>query len=182
MNLHPDPLYQPIPVKAVIPRSLGTRSQRINPWIGADRPAATICKTSAGYELREAEIKPTQQMYRVLTGKERKRHFGLVKADPEKPCPTITKSTGGSTTGLVHPRELRRLTISAIKALASYPDGFRIMGSYSDRWARIGNSVPPLFMRAIARHIRKKLLTAAGSIIALWDSEESCPPLHMQHR
>jgi hypothetical protein len=23
MNLHPDPLYQPIPVKAVIPKSLG---------------------------------------------------------------------------------------------------------------------------------------------------------------
>ena len=59
MNLHPTPLYQPIPVKAVIPRSLGTRSQRINPWIPADQPAATICKTEAGYELKEGEIKPT---------------------------------------------------------------------------------------------------------------------------
>jgi hypothetical protein len=49
MNLHPLPLYQPIPVKAVIPRSLGTRSQRINPWIPADEPAATICKTDVGY-------------------------------------------------------------------------------------------------------------------------------------
>ena len=181
MNLHPDPLYQPIPVKAVIPKSLVTRSQRINPWIPADEPAATICKTSAGYELREAEIRPTQQMYRVLTGKERKKHFGLVRLNPEKPSPTILQGTGGTTTGLIHPYEIRRLTIPEIKALASYPDGFRIMGSYRDRWARIGNSVPPLFMRAIARHIREKLLTAAGSIIALWDSEETCPPLHMQY-
>ncbi len=65
MCLHPDPQFQPIPVKAVIPRSLGTRSQRINPWIPADQPAATICKTEAGYELKEAEIRPTWQMARV---------------------------------------------------------------------------------------------------------------------
>jgi hypothetical protein len=68
MTLHPDPEYQPIPVKAVIPRSLGTRSQRVNPWIPADEPAATICKTEAGYQLKEGEIRPTWQMYRVLTG------------------------------------------------------------------------------------------------------------------
>jgi hypothetical protein len=46
MTLHPNPEYQPIPVKAVIPRSLGTRSQRINPWIPADEPAATKDRTN----------------------------------------------------------------------------------------------------------------------------------------
>jgi hypothetical protein len=61
MSLHPGPLYQPIPVKVVIPRSLGTRSQRISPWIPADEPAATIRKTEASYELKEGEIKPTWQ-------------------------------------------------------------------------------------------------------------------------
>ena len=163
MNLHPDPLYRPIPVKTVIPRSLGTRSQPINPWIPSNEPAATICKTSAGYELKEGEIKPTWQMYRVLTGQESKKHFGLIKVDPEKPCPTITKSTGGTTTGLIHPYEIRRLSIEEIKALASFPSAFRMEGSYNERWARIGNSVPPLFMRAIAEHIRRKLLTANES-------------------
>ncbi len=63
MNLHPKPLFRPIPVKAVIPYSLGTRSQRINPWISADEPAATICKTDAGYRLKEGEIKPTWQIF-----------------------------------------------------------------------------------------------------------------------
>lgn len=53
MTLHPDPEYQPIPVRAIIPQSLGTRSQRINPWIPSEEPAATICKTDAGYELIE---------------------------------------------------------------------------------------------------------------------------------
>jgi site-specific DNA-cytosine methylase len=153
LNLHPSPLYQPIPVKAVIPRSLGTRSQQINPWIPADEPAATICKTDAGYQLKEAEIKPTWQMYRVLTGQEKKRHFGLIRLNPDRPSPTILGDTGCTTAGLVHPYEIRKLTIAEIKALASYPDEFQFVGSYRDRWARVGNSVPPLFMKAIAEHI-----------------------------
>jgi site-specific DNA-cytosine methylase len=159
VNLHPDPLYHPIPVKNVIPGSLGTRSQRINPWIPAEEPAATICKTESGYELKEAEIKPTWQMARVLTGQERKKHFGLIRLDPERPSPTILRGTGGTTTGLVHPYQVRRLTISEIKALASFPNQFQMQGSYNERWARIGNSVPPLFMMAIAKTIRCNLLT-----------------------
>jgi site-specific DNA-cytosine methylase len=153
MILHPDPLFEPIPVKAVIPRSLGTRSQRINPWIPADQPAATICKTEAGYELKEAEIRPTWQMARVLTGQEKKKHFGLPRLNPEKPSPTILSGTGGTTTGLIHPCEIRKLTIAEIKALASYPEEFRFTGSYRERWARNGNSVPPLLMKAIAESI-----------------------------
>jgi len=98
MNLHPDPLYQPFPVKAVIPKSLGTRSQRINPWVPADKPAATICKTEAGYQPQEAEIKPTWQMYRALTGRERKKHFGLIRLNPNKSSPTILRGTGGTRT------------------------------------------------------------------------------------
>ena len=158
MNLHPDPLYQPIPVKAVIPKSLGTRSQRINPWIPADKPAATICKTEAGYQLKEAEIRTTWQMYRVLTGRERKKHFGLIRLDPDRPSPTILRGTGGTTTGLIHPWDIRRLTIAEIMALASFPEQFQIQGSYREKWARIGNSVPPLFMRAIAFHIRSEVM------------------------
>ena len=159
MTLHPGPEYRPIPVKAVIPGSLGTRSQRINPWIPSEEPAATVCGTSAGYELKEARINPTCQSYRVLTGQERKRHFGLIRVDPEKPCPTIQKSTPqSSTTGLVHPFEIRHLTISEIKLMSSFPAGFRIEGKFVDKWARVGNSVPPLFMRAIALHVRGSVL------------------------
>jgi site-specific DNA-cytosine methylase len=158
VNLHPDPERRPIPVKAVIPESLGTRSQRINPWIPSDKPAATVCMTDAGYQLKEAEIRPTQQIYRVLTGQERKKHFGLIRLDPEKPSPTIMKELGGSTTGLIHYQEIRRLTIDEIKAIASFPEAFVLRGSYRKKWARIGNSVPPLFMRAIALHIRGCIL------------------------
>lgn len=165
MILHPEPQNEPIPVKAIIPLSLGTRSQRINPWIPSDKPAATVCRNDAGYELKElkeAEIKPTCQSYRVLTGQERKKHFGLIRVNPDKPCPTIQKSSPeSSTTGLIHPTEVRHLTIGEIKALSSFPEAFRLEGRFVDKWARIGNSVPPLFMRAISRHVSETILEKA---------------------
>jgi site-specific DNA-cytosine methylase len=163
VNFHPEPQTQPTPVKAVIPLSLGTRSQRINPWIPADRPAATICKNDAGYELKEAQLKPSMQSYRVLTGQERGKHFGLIRVDPEKPCPTIQKSQPeSSTTGLIHPCEVRHLTISEVKLMSLFPAGFRIEGRFTEKWARLGNSVPPLFMRSIANHIRTEILQGTG--------------------
>jgi hypothetical protein len=72
-------------VKALIPCSLEARSQRINPWIPADEPAETIWGSDAGYELEEAMIGENTQAYSVLTGQENKKHFGLIRVDPEKP-------------------------------------------------------------------------------------------------
>jgi DNA (cytosine-5)-methyltransferase 1 len=96
-------------------------------------------------------------MSRVLTGQEKRKHFGLIRLNPEKPSPTILRGTGGTTTGLIHPYHIRRLTIAEIKALASFPEEFKMHGSYRDRWARVGNSVPPLFMMAIAVQISSYL-------------------------
>jgi len=163
---HPQAQSVPIPVKHVIPGCAATRSQRINPWINADRSAATICKMDAGYEvlqitqadLKEAEIRETWQMYRVLTGAEKHKHFGLVRLNPDAPAATITKDAGNTTTGMIHPFEIRKLTIPEIKRLASFPDDFDMTGNFKEKWARIGNSVPPLFMRSIAQHIRREIL------------------------
>jgi DNA (cytosine-5)-methyltransferase 1 len=137
--MHPDPIYHPVASKVVLRRM---------------RPSLE--------ELREAAIRPNWQAYRVLTGKERHKHFGLIRLDPDRPCPTIPKSVGGSTTGLVHPVEIRRIAICEAQALASFPAGFRFVGNYAERWARIGNSVPPLFMRTIARHIREHIPAMHG--------------------
>jgi len=163
---HPKAESRIIASGSVIPGCAAPRSQRINPWIKSDRAAATICKRETGYEilqltdedLREAQIKDTWQMSRVLRGIEAHKHFGLGRLDAAKPSPTIQKDAGNTTTGMVHPYELRKLTIPEVKRLASFPDHFAMNGEYKDRWARIGNSVPPLFMRAIARHVRREVL------------------------
>jgi len=82
-----------------------------------------------------------------------KRSFGLRIPNPNKPASTII--AGDNT---CHPFEMRRLTASELKRLSSFPDQFQLSGHLSNKIQRIGNAVPPLFMAAIAKHIKEKLL------------------------
>jgi DNA (cytosine-5)-methyltransferase 1 len=70
---------------------------------------------------------------------------------------TLPKSVIAET-GIIHPDRERYLSISEAKRIGSFPDQFQLQGKYREQWARIGNSVPPLFMRAIAEHIRAHIL------------------------
>lgn len=141
---HPEAESVPIPIKAVI-KCAGSRSQRINTWIGGDKPAATICKTSAGYTVISTQTPRPLQV-----------RDGLLL---EAVSPTLAK-TPHSIMGKanVHSIEERFLTIDEAKKLASFPDLYSMAGTYNNMWARIGNSVPPLFMRSIANHIRSEIL------------------------
>jgi DNA (cytosine-5)-methyltransferase 1 len=58
----------------------------------------------------------------------------------------------------MHPTEMRRPTIPELKRLGSFPDDYQFVGGFGDAWQRIGNSVPPNFMRAIAEHVRDTVL------------------------
>jgi DNA (cytosine-5)-methyltransferase 1 len=163
---HPKPQGKPMAAKEIIAGCLATRSQRINPWIESKRSPATLCKMEAGYQaliltesdLKEAEIRDTWQMSRVLRGLEKHKHFGLVRLNADKVSPTIVKDCGNTATGMIHPYEIRKLTIPEIKRIASFPDDFKLIGKFKDKWARIGNSVPPLLMFHIAEHIKVNIL------------------------
>lgn len=99
--------------------------------------------------------------------------FSMVKLHLDRPSGTIQKSvTPNGTAQLLHPSEKRIVAISELKRLASYSDDYQMYGSFTDRWARIGNSVPPLFMRAIVRHIRSELLSRCYA-----DATEKTPVL-----
>lgn len=54
--------------------------------------------------------------------------------------------------------EERRFTEEELKAVASYPAAFRFAPGVVQTWKRIGNSVPPLMMFCLARHIRAEVL------------------------
>jgi DNA (cytosine-5)-methyltransferase 1 len=84
------------------------------------------------------------------------KDFGIYKQDPCRPSPTIRKGqTAG--TGNMHWAEPRYLTTAELARVGSFPDLFRFTDP-QNAVNRIGNSVPPLFMRAIARHIRTAIL------------------------
>lgn len=89
----------------------------------------------------------------------KKAGYTLIRLHPRRPSPTITKTCNGSMfSGLLPPSGNRYCTIPEIKRLGSYPDKYNMVGEFGEQWARIGNSVPPLFMRAIAEHIRLTVL------------------------
>ena len=79
---------------------------------------------------------------------------------PHRPAPTLPKTqTGRGFATVAHWSERRALSIGEAKRLHSFPDKMHFVGKYDVQWARIGNSVPPLFMRAIAQHIQREILT-----------------------
>ena len=92
-------------------------------------------------------------------GEQSEKYFSLVCADRDKPAPCIQASHGNRTTASVlHPVERRKFTINEVKAICSFPPDFILCGKYAQQWERLGNSVPPLMMRAIASEIRDKIL------------------------
>lgn len=87
--------------------------------------------------------------------------FSTRRLSQNKPFPTITKSMTGGGSAMVHPNEHRPISIAEAKRGGSFPDEYKFIGGYKNALPRIGNSVPPLFMRAIAMHIRKEILEHA---------------------
>ena len=95
------------------------------------------------------------------------RGFGITNPVQEVnaycyPFPTfgISPSSGNGRAGDVVINGIRQKpTIAHIKRGCSFHDYFKMAGEPATQWARIGNSVPPLFMRSIARHIRETILT-----------------------
>uniref|UniRef100_A0A6M3M0G6 DNA (cytosine-5-)-methyltransferase n=1 Tax=viral metagenome TaxID=1070528 RepID=A0A6M3M0G6_9ZZZZ len=84
-----------------------------------------------------------------LIGGKKGSLFNWTKVHPDKPCPTIaTLAT------LMHWSERRMLSTNELKRLASFPDAYEFPGNTRQQWARIGNSVPPGLMRAVASHVR----------------------------
>lgn len=95
--------------------------------------------------------------------------FSHRKIHPDRPSPTIVKTVGvdrqgRANNGMYHWRWPRLMTIPEIKRLGSFPDDYQFaptgdpIHDFLNAWAGIGNSVPPLMTRAIARHIRETVL------------------------
>ena len=62
--------------------------------------------------------------------------------------------------GAMHWAECRRFSLPELKRFSSFPDAFAFAGEFTEGIRQIGNCVPPLFMRAVALHIRTRILTA----------------------
>ncbi len=85
--------------------------------------------------------------------------FNAVKFDPRKPARTVRRNDGNlGMHGAMHWSERRRFSLPEFKRFGSFPDDFTFAGAFEEGIRQIGNCVPPLFMMAIAHHIRTQIL------------------------
>lgn len=84
--------------------------------------------------------------------------FNKVRLRADRPAPTILQDRSAV---LIHPRYNRLLGSRELTRLGSFPDEYDWGTSTCSKiQQRVGNSVPPLFMRAIATHVRHLLDSA----------------------
>lgn len=87
-----------------------------------------------------------------MTGKE-------INQDHPMPCITADGLSAGHAPKVVRSEtEKRKFTIAELKRICAFPDDFILKGTYSQQWERLGNSVPPVMMAAIAREIKQGIL------------------------
>jgi len=79
--------------------------------------------------------------------------FQSVRLDPDKPSATQIRVHLNW-----HYAVARQLTATEAGLIGGFPESYYWVGNKSDYKHRIGNSVPPLMMRSIARYIRTDIL------------------------
>lgn len=80
------------------------------------------------------------------------------KLEPDRPCKTITAHMKLDCNMYIHPSQARGLTPREAARVQSYPDDYHFRGAYTKTYMQIGNSVPPMLSRAIAKILKKYLL------------------------
>lgn len=71
----------------------------------------------------------------------------------DAPSPTILGMPDHSSTALMHPEELRCLSVLECAAAQSFPQEVRFAGRPRSQYQQVGNAVPPLLGAALGRHL-----------------------------
>jgi len=132
-------------VTAVAMQSGGVPSR----WHSADEPAPSIL----------SDAKHFQRVEQIIGNDDFVPKWGSL----DEPHATIMSSGGINTSGQIRLGVHRRkFTIRELKRLCAFPEDFQMTGTYSQQWARFGNSVPPLMAAAIATTLRETLRQVDG--------------------
>ncbi|CAM3795922.1 DNA cytosine methyltransferase [Flavobacterium gelidilacus] len=82
------------------------------------------------------------------------KYFKLVA---DKPSRTITAHLKMDCHSHIHPFQIRSITPREAARIQSFPDDYVFLGAYLKTYMQIGNAVPPVMARGIAREIKKHL-------------------------
>ncbi|MDH4378681.1 MAG: DNA cytosine methyltransferase [Vampirovibrionales bacterium] len=142
---HPEPTSLPVSFRqAVQSLPLKAHSLILHPTGKALALATSLREGESGADLHRRY-------------KHKGNDFSLMRLAWDKPSPTICKTIRAGQCGLLHPEELRYLSIGEIKRISSFPDSYQLLGCFEQQWGRIGNAVPPLLMKAVAISLMTQL-------------------------
>ena len=75
----------------------------------------------------------------------------------DRPSWTVTSHLSKDGYMYIHPTQSRTISVREAARLQSFPDSFRFLGSRGAQFRQIGNAVPPLLARALARNVAEML-------------------------
>ena len=149
--LFPSPMSKPyVTVKEAIskyPKLSSGEKSLIPNHIAMNHTEQMLTKMSFIKDGKGRENIPTQ--IRPKSGDVRK----YIRYDSKKPSITVT----GDMRKVFHYSQNRALTVRELDTLQSFKDNFTFKGSSISQQQQVGNAVPPLLARSIAKQIKKML-------------------------
>lgn len=94
---------------------------------------------------------------KLKIGESSEKYYQFQKINPYKPISAIC-ATNARAASQVHPYYKRKFAIAELKRLSGFPEDFKLTGTYSQQWERIGRAVPPLMMYQVADTIKRDML------------------------
>ena len=120
-------------------------------------PDEIILPQNPGQRLMATHLQPGENGSDVMRRIGRKDGwFGCSMLHPDHPAPTIVKTISGK--GQIYHWTRRHISIREALALTGFPHDYALPGAFSDRWARIGNSVAPPMSREIVRQVLGRIV------------------------
>lgn len=107
--------------------------------------------------LEQGEDGTSEKIKHVMPYKHRNhifkdKYFKLIE---DKPSRTITAHLKMDCHSHIHPRQVRSITPREAARIQSFPDDYVFLGAYLKTYMQIGNAVPPVMARGIAKVIKK---------------------------
>lgn len=109
--------------------------------------------------LEQGEDGTSEKIKHVMPYKHRNhifkdKYFKLIE---DKPSRTITAHLKMDCHSHIHPRQVRSITPREAARIQSFPDDYVFLGAYLKTYMQIGNAVPPVMARGIAKILKKYL-------------------------
>ena len=109
--------------------------------------------------LKQGEDGTNEKIQHIFPYKHRNHIFKdkYFRLDETKPSKTITAHLRMDCLSHIHPTQIRTITPREAARIQSFPDDYFFLGPYLKTYMQIGNAVPPIMAKHIAKVIKKYL-------------------------